>query len=143
MLSDSWLHYLADTLLVTHFAFVLFVVFGLVLILLGKLRRWNWVRNPWFRIAHLCAIGVVVLESWLRIVCPFTRWEMELRQRVGDTGYPGSFIAHWLDRLLYYQAPEWVFTVCYTVFGAMVVASWFWVRPHEFTRKQKELKSSE
>ncbi|MGW8247957.1 MAG: DUF2784 domain-containing protein [Acidiferrobacterales bacterium] len=136
MRSDSWFSHLVDILLVTHFAFVLFVVFGLILILLGKLRRWNWVRNPWFRIAHLSAIGIVVLESWLSIVCPFTRWEMELRQQAGDSGYSGSFIAHWLDRLLYYQAPEWVFTVCYTVFGAIVIASWFWVRPRGFRRKR-------
>jgi len=137
MHSDPCFRFLADILLLTHFAFVLFVVFGLVLILLGKLRQWNWVRNPWFRIAHLCAIGIVVLESWLRLVCPFTRWEMELRQRAGDASYPGSFIAHWLDRLLYYQAPEWVFTVCYTVFGAVVFASWFWVRPRGITRRRK------
>jgi hypothetical protein len=134
MPSDSWFRLVADALVVIHFIFVLFVVFGLALILLGKLRRWNWVHNPWFRITHLSAIGVVVLESWLRIVCPFTRWEMELRQRAGETGYPGSFIGHWLDRLLYYQAPEWVFTVCYTVFGALVIASWFWVRPRFLPR---------
>jgi hypothetical protein len=136
MPSDSWILYAADVLLVTHFTFVLFVVFGLVLILAGKLRRWDWVRNPWFRVLHLSAIGIVVLESWLRIVCPFTRWEMVLRQRAGEAGYSGSFIAHWLDRLLYYQAPEWVFTVCYTVFGALVVASWIWVRPHGFAKKR-------
>jgi len=136
MNSDSWFSHLADILLVTHFAFVMFVVLGLVLILFGKRLRWNWVHNPWFRIVHLCAIGVVVLESWFRIVCPFTKWEMGLRQRVGEPGYPGSFIAHWLDRLLYYQAPDWVFTVCYTFFGLMVIASWFWVRPHGFGKKK-------
>ena len=135
MPQDSWFRLVADVLVVIHFTFVLFVVFGLALILLGKLLRWNWVRNQWFRIAHLSAIGIVVVESWLRIVCPFTRWEMELRQRAGETGYTGSFIGHWLDRLLYYQAPEWVFTVCYTVFGALVIASWFWVRPHRITRR--------
>jgi len=132
MLSDSWFLYAADALLVTHVAFVAFVGFGLVLILVGRLRHWNWVRNPWFRLAHLCAIGIVVLESWFGIVCPFTRWEMELRQHAGDAAYSGSFIAHWLDRILYYQAPEWVFAICYTVFAALVVASWFLVRPRGF-----------
>ena len=135
MLSDSWLLYAADALLVSHVAFVAFVVFGLVLVLIGKLRRWNWVRNPWFRIVHLSAIGIVVLESWLGTVCPFTRWEFELRQRAGDVAYSGSFIAHWFDKLLYYQAPEWVFAVSYTVFGALVVAAWFWVRPRGLANK--------
>ena len=60
MHSDYWFLYAADALLVIHVAFVAFVVFGLILILIGKLRRWNWVRNTWFRIAHLCAIGIVI-----------------------------------------------------------------------------------
>ena len=140
MHSDYWFLYAADALLVIHVAFVAFVVFGLILILIGKLRRWNWVRNTWFRIAHLCAIGIVVLESWLGLVCPFTRWEFELRQRTGEATYSGTFIAHWLDRILYYQAPEWVFAVCYTVFAALVIASWFWVRPRGFTKKRDDLR---
>jgi hypothetical protein len=130
--SDSWFLLAADLLLVTHVLFVAFVVVGLALILLGKLRRWSWVRNPWFRIAHLCAIGIVVLQAWVGIICPLTTWEMALRERAGGAVYSGSFIAHWLDRILYYRAPPWVFGVIYTLFGAIVIASWFWVRPRTF-----------
>ena len=119
----------ADALLVGHVVFVLFVVVGLVLILIGKPLGWTWVRNPYFRILHLVAIGVVVLQSWLGLICPLTTWEMALRERAGDITYSGAFIAHWLDAILYYQAPAWAFAVCYTFFGAAVVASWFWVRP--------------
>lgn len=54
---------IADTILVIHFAFVLFVVFGLVLILIGLLARWSWIRNRKFRIAHLAAVGFVVLQA--------------------------------------------------------------------------------
>ena len=132
MSPDSWILFAADALLVVHVAFVLFVVFGLALILLGKWRQWKWVRNPWFRIVHLSAIGIVVLESWLGVVCPFTDWEMALRRQAGGAVYSESFIAHWLGRLLYYRAPEWVFMMIYTAFGALVVASWFWVRPRGF-----------
>jgi len=119
----------ADLLLALHVLFVAFVIFGLVLILLGRLRHWSWVRNPYFRIAHLAAIGVVVIQSWIGVICPLTTWEMALRERAGDAVYAGSFIAHWLEQLLYYQAPAWVFVVCYTMFGALVLVSWFWVRP--------------
>ncbi len=136
MNSDSWLLLAADMILFTHVLFVAFVVFGLALILLGGLLRWRWVRNPWFRLAHLCAIGIVVLESWVGIFCPLTEWEAELRQRAGEAAYSGSFIAHWLDTILYYRAPSWVFTVIYTVFGALVVASWHWVRPRGFAKDQ-------
>ena len=122
----------ADAVLLVHALFVAFVMFGLVLILAGGALRWEWVRNPWFRLAHLVAIGVVVIQSWLSIVCPLTNLEMAFRSRAGDAVYPGSFIAHWLETLLYYRAPAWVFVVCYTAFGILVVASWFWVRPRPF-----------
>jgi hypothetical protein len=119
----------ADAVLLLHFLFVVYVVLGLVLILAGGLLRWSWVRNWWFRISHLAAIGVVVLQAWFGMICPLTTLEMSLRREAGDTTYSGAFIAHWLDAILYYQAPAWVFALCYTVFGAVVVMSWIWVRP--------------
>ena len=123
---------LADAVLTLHVLFVGFVVLGLLLVLLGKIRGWHWVRNPWFRTAHLGAIGFVVAEAWLGVRCPLTTWEMALRARAGDSAYSGDFIAHWLERLLYYSAPEWVFMVLYTGFGALVALSWLWVRPRPF-----------
>lgn len=127
----------ADLLLFTHVLFVVFVVFGLLMIVAGKIRSWSWVRNPWFRLSHLAAIGVVVLQSWLGALCPLTTWEMALRDKAGDAVYAGSFIGHWLETLLYYRAPAWVFIVVYTVFGALVLVSWFWVRPRPFVRSGK------
>lgn len=125
----------ADAILFGHVLFVTFVVVGLALILIGKPLNWTWVRNPWFRVAHLAAIGVVVLQSWIGVICPLTTWEMALRERTGEMAYSGSFIAHWLESLLYYQAPAWVFTACYTGFAAVVIASWFWVRPRRFNEQ--------
>ena len=43
--------------------------------------------------------------------------------------YEGSFIAYWMQSLLYYRAEEWVFILLYTLFAVLVVASWYWVRP--------------
>ncbi len=126
----------ADLLLFGHVLFVAFVVFGLVLILTGKVFAWDWVRNTWFRYGHLAAIGIVVLQSWVGVICPLTTWEMALREQAGDVVYSGSFVSHWLESILYFQAPAWVFSVCYTVFAAVVVASWFWVRPRHLTRSQ-------
>ena len=59
-------------------------------------------------------------------------WRSALRAKAGDATYSGSFIARWLRTLLYYDAPAWVFVVCYTLFGLFVVGSWFWVRPRGF-----------
>ena len=127
----------ADLILLAHALFVAFVVFGLLLVFAGRLLSWSWVLNPWFRLAHLGAIGVVVLQSWLGAICPLTTWEMALRERAGQAVYAGTFISHWLERLLYYRAPEWVFTLSYTVFGLLVLAAWFSVRPRPFARPSR------
>ena len=122
----------ADAILLLHALFVAFVVGGLILVFAGRAAGWSWVRNPWFRVTHLAAIAVVVIQSWLSLICPLTTIEMMLRSRAGNATYTGSFIAHWLEAALYFQAPAWVFMVCYTAFGTLVVASWFWVRPRSF-----------
>ena len=124
----------ADALLLLHVLFVAFVVIGLLLIFAGKVRRWAWVRNRRFRVIHLLAIGVVIIQSWFGMICPLTTLEMALRSRAGDARYVGSFMAHWLETILYYQAPPWAFAISYTVFGAVVIGSWFWVRPRPFAR---------
>lgn len=127
---QHWFLFAADVTLLLHVLFVAFVVVGLVLIVVGKYRAWSWVRNRGFRFLHLLAICTVVVQAWLGVVCPLTTLEMWLRGKAGDAVYSGSFIAHWLENLLYYQAPAWVFIACYTLFGLLVVYTWAWVRPH-------------
>ncbi len=124
----------ADALLLVHVLFVLFVVAGLLLVLIGGALSWRWVRNPWFRLAHLAAIAVVVLQSWFGMICPLTTWEMALRSKAGAATYAGTFVAHWLQTLLYYEAPWWVFGVAYTAFALLVVLAWVWVKPDRFRR---------
>lgn len=123
---------LADAVLLTHVLFVAFVVFGLALILIGGWRGWLWVRNSWFRLGHLIGIGIVVLQSWLGVICPLTTLEMWLRSKAGDVVYQGSFIEYWLQALLYYDAPAWVFVLGYSLFGLLVIISWLAVRPRRF-----------
>ncbi len=115
---------LADAILVAHFAFVLFVVGGLALIGTGAAAGWRWVRNFWFRIAHLAAICCVALEALIGMVCPLTEWEDALRGAPSET----SFIARWLHRVLFYSLPEWVFATAYVLF-ALAVAATFWLVP--------------
>lgn len=134
MFSPSVLLLIADTILILHVLFVAFVVFGLIAVYVGYFLNWRWVRNRLFRIIHLCAIGYVVGQAWLGAVCPLTTWEMALRAEAGAATYSGSFIQYWLHSLLYFTLPEWVFVVVYTLFGSLVLASWFVVRPRKRTR---------
>jgi drug/metabolite transporter superfamily protein YnfA len=112
-----------------HVLFVAFVVMGLLAIFAGAALSWAWVRNPVFRVLHLLAIIVVALQAWLGMVCPLTTVEMALRAKAGDVVYGGTFISHWLQELLYYEAPDWAFQVCYTAFALLVAISWPLVRP--------------
>ena len=116
---------LADAVLMLHFALVAFVVGGLVVVWVGNLRGWRWVNAWWFRLVHIAAIGVVVAQAWLGADCPLTTLEMELREKAGMDTYRESFIAHWVQRVIYYEAPPWVFTWIYTLFGLLVAATWW------------------
>ena len=129
MLAEPPYRLFADVVLSLHFAVVVFVVCGLVLIIAGNLRGWRWVNAPWFRVAHLGAIGVVVAEVWLGITCPLTTLEVWLRAKAGAETYSVSFIEHWLQRLLFYKAPSWAFVLGYSVFGLLVLATWWYFPP--------------
>ncbi len=109
---------MADALLVLHFLIAGFIVAGLILVWIGaafgSTTRWAWIRNPWFRYLHLAAIVFVAIEALLGIACPLTLWEDLLRGGVR----PESFVGRWVHRLLYYNAPEWLFTTLYAAWAA-------------------------
>ena len=128
---------LADAVLVLHVAIVSFVVGGLLLVIAGNLGHWRWVNNLWFRLAHLAAISVVVAEAWLGLACPLTTLEMWLRAQAGASTYGGGFIEHWLQKVLYYDAPSWVFALLYSVFGLLVVATWWYFPPTSKRRSRR------
>ena len=117
---------LANTILVIHFLFVLFVVGGLPVIWIGAWLRLNFVRNIWFRIAHLFAILFVVGESLLGMVCPLTTWEDELRQLETSD----SFIQRWLHDILFYDVPEGMLTIVYVLFALLVLATFILIPPY-------------
>lgn len=129
---------LADLIAAIHTLFVLFVVGGQILILTGWLQGWSWTRHRWFRILHLTAISFVVVEVLFGLWCPLTTWENSLRELAGQQGYTLSFIGYWLDRLLYYNAPQWVFDVAYTLFGLLVAITFRYYPPDKRTHANSQ-----
>ena len=81
----------ADFVLLAHFLFAAFAVFG-GLLLLDDL-RWAWLHLP----AVLWS-SLVNLMGW---TCPLTPVEKNLRARAGQGGYPGGFIQHYVGRAVY------------------------------------------
>jgi hypothetical protein len=120
---------IADVVLALHLFIAVFVVAGLILVIFGNLCNWRWVNNRWFRSVHIGAIGFVMVEAWLGVTCPLTTLEMWLRVKANATTYSGGFVEHWLQWLLYYDAPSWVFVLGYTLFGLLVLATWRFFPP--------------
>jgi Protein of Unknown function (DUF2784) len=125
---ETMMAILADLVVAFHVAYVAFVVVGLAAIFIGAVAGWRWVRNVWFRAAHLAAIALVLFESLAGVACPLTTLENSLRARAGQPGYAGAFVAYWLDSLIFYRAPGWVFIALYAVFTLAVVLA-FWLIP--------------
>jgi hypothetical protein len=121
---------LAGAVVIVHFLIVLFVVAGVPLIYMGAWRGWAWVRSWRWRLLHLGAIVFIAAESLLGIACPLTIWEDRLRGQEIATG----FIERWIDRLLFYEAPAWVFTAAYVAFAALVLLTWVAVPPARHAR---------
>jgi len=118
---DSANGQLADLVLALHAAYVLFVVGGLALIWLGIWRGWRWVRHFWFRLLHLAAIGLVATEALVGLTCPLTVLEDWLRIQ---TDANMGFVARWLQRLLFWDFPGWVFTLVYLAFAVLAILTW-------------------
>jgi polyferredoxin len=127
---------LADVVVTIHVAYVAFVLGGLVLTLAGAALHWRWVRNIWFRLVHLAMIGIVVAEAWCGVVCPLTTWENDLRELAGQATYRGGFIANVLHDSLFFDADPWLFTLGYSLFGLMVLATFFLAPPRLLKRQR-------
>jgi hypothetical protein len=120
---------LADLIVAIHSGYVTFVLAGQLLIWIGLWRGWRWVRNWWFRIAHLAAISIVALEAVFDIACPLTTWEQRLRELAGDEVSHGTFVGDLLHNLIFVDAPPWAFTVAYVAFALLVIATFVWAPP--------------
>ncbi|MFO0809991.1 MAG: DUF2784 domain-containing protein [Gemmataceae bacterium] len=125
----DWRALLADVVVAIHVGYVAFVVFGQLGILVGLWRGWRWVRNLWFRLAHLLAILIVAGESLLDIPCPLTVWEHQLRVAAGQSSSGESFVGRLLHSLIFVTAPAWAFTATYIAFAMTVLATFAMAPP--------------
>ena len=83
--------FLADLLVVFHLVFILYVLFGALLVL-------KWPRSLWLHLPA-CLWGMTVeFTGW---ICPLTPWEIDLRQMAGEEGYSHSFITEYLIPVVY------------------------------------------
>jgi len=84
-------HVAADAIVLVHFAFIVFVLFGAWLVL-----RWKWI--AWL---HVPAFVWGAAVEFFGGVCPLTPLELRLRTLAGEHGYVGGFVAHYIMPVMY------------------------------------------
>ena len=131
----------ADLVTMIHAAYVAFVVLGFVAILAGWAAGWHSVQNFYFRVVHVAMILFVCCEALIGTTCPLTIWENMLRAKGGESGYSSDFVGYWLDSLIFYQAPPWMFTTVYLTFGALVLVT-FWFVPMQWPSANRSATSN-
>lgn len=129
-----WFYSLAaDLVVISHLAYMAYVVLGEVLIVAGIILRWQWVRNPWFRWTHLAAILLVVVETAIGMTCPLTDWEYELRELAGQVvkDRDASFTGRVVRQVLFVcdAASQDTLNVAYFAFGTLVLTTLFLAPP--------------
>ena len=83
--------FLADGVVVVHFAFIVFVV-------LGPLLAWRWPALVW---AHLPALAWGLATVTVGLPCPLTPLEKGLRRLADDQAYEGGFVDHYIEDVIY------------------------------------------
>lgn len=116
---------LGQIVLALHLVVIAFNVAGLVVIPLGARLGWRFVRVRWLRLAHLASLAVVALQAVLGRACFLTDWQATLS---GD-GAHDSLIMRWVNSVIYWPLPMWVFAAGYVAVFAYIVALWFIVAP--------------
>ena len=124
-----WYSFLADAVVAIHVGYVGYVVVGQLLIWLGLLFRWSWVRNPWFRWTHLVAILLVAGEAVFNITCPLTGWEADLRRLAGQAVDDSTFVGRLLDSVLFLDLPSWAFPILHIGFAVLVLGTFVLAPP--------------
>jgi hypothetical protein len=113
---------LAEAILAVHVAIILFNLFGLIVVPLGALCGWRFVRVRWWRVLHLILLGTVALQAVAGRACILTLW-----QDAVATGAPSPtpLIMGWVNRMIYWPLPVWVFAALYLlVFGYALALLW-------------------
>ncbi|MCB1886470.1 MAG: DUF2784 domain-containing protein [Rhodocyclaceae bacterium] len=117
---------LADLVLVGHALVVAFVVLVPGLVWVGRRRGWRLAYSFPLRVTHLLVVLFVAGQAVFGGVCPLTTLEAGLRGAAAGRLASRGFIAEWLHRLLFYDAPGWVFATAYVSFAVGV--AWLWWR---------------
>jgi len=112
---------LADAVVVLHLGWILFLVFGAAVGVRCRAVRW----------VHLGALAFAGVLTARGGICPLTHLETWLRERAGGAGYPGTFVGHYAERLVYLEVPRAAVLIGVGAVAAASVAVYLWPRREE------------
>jgi hypothetical protein len=116
---------LGQLVLAVHLAVIAFNVAGLVVVPLGAALEWGWVRILWLRLLHLGSLAAVALQAILGRACFLTDWQDALT----GGGAHDPLIMRFVNSVVFWPLPPWVFAAAYVAVFAYVLALWWLVRP--------------
>jgi len=116
---------LGEAILGVHLAVIAFNVLGLAAIPVGAALGWGWVRIRWWRALHVLSWAVVALQAALGRACFLTVWQ---DAATGAVASP-PLIMRWVNGLIYWPLPIWVFGAIYLALFAAVIWLWWKVPP--------------
>ena len=123
------MHALANVVAALHLGYALFVILGTAAILVGPALGWRWVRNLPFRLLHLAAVYIVLIEEVFHIQCPLNVLQWGLRTASGGPVEATDGIGGILDGLLYRTIPGWALDVLYWSLGVGLLLLLYLVPP--------------
>ena len=89
-------------------------------------------REFWWRLVHLFGLAVVAAQALSGRACFLTIWQ----GGVSDASHVQPLIASWIERMIYWSLPLWVFAAAYVVVFVYVIALWIAVKPRAPWRRR-------
>ena len=130
---------LADLVVLIHFAWILFILWGFILTACGSISvyvlraakdRWRTFFDEWiFRTIHLGGIVYTAVLTVLGKHCPLTTLENILKEQYNtELTYPGSFVVHYIEKIFYPEANFLLFVIPTMIITAFTLLM-FIIRP--------------
>jgi hypothetical protein len=110
------MRFVATTILWVHLLWIVAVIFG-ALFTRGR---------PVWSALHIASLIWGILVEVLPWPCPLTLVEQHFEVRAGMQAYQGSFLMHYLDRIIYPNLPWWVIGTVGASVCALNLAIYVW-----------------
>ena len=118
---------LSEIVLLLHFSIFLFMILSFILIPYGYFKKWEWVKNIYFRSIHLILMGIILIETILGFMCPLTILENFLR---ADKKIDNIF-SKIIHQIMYWDLTNYQFIILYLLSLSYIIFLWLYFRPNQ------------